>query len=78
MIAAFLPLPMNPELSKKATPSQVDVERAFARQVGHLDEKRYHKALWWRNLNRVMSAVGILLVGVIVSLCSPSGGITED
>lgn len=78
MIAAFLPLPMNPELSKEATPSQVDVERAFAQQVGHIDEKRYHKALWWRNLNRIMSAVGILLVGVIVSLFSLSGGTTED
>jgi len=78
MIAAFLPLPMNPELSKEATPSQADVERAFTRQVGHIDEKRYHKALWWRNLNRIMSAVGILLIGVIVSLCSPSGRTIED
>ncbi|OCK85297.1 hypothetical protein K432DRAFT_413395 [Lepidopterella palustris CBS 459.81] len=68
MIAAFLPLPVAPGLSKEATPSQADIERAFVRDIGPIDERRYQKARWWRNLNRIMSVVGILLIGAIIAL----------
>jgi hypothetical protein len=68
MIAAFLPLPPNPEMIEEPSPSQLDLERQFDRQVGTVDDRSYAKALWWRNLNRIMAAVGTLLVGVIVSL----------
>jgi hypothetical protein len=66
MIASFLPLPANPELAADATPSQVDLENQFAKELGPVDDRSYHKAMWWRNLNRIMAAVGTLLVGVIV------------
>lgn len=68
MIASLLPLPSNPELALEPTPSQLDVERQFTSQLGPLDDRSYQKAMWWRNLNRVMAGVGTLLVGVIVSL----------
>lgn len=68
MVAAFLPLPPNPEMVEEPSPSQLDLERQFDRQVGTIDDRTYAKALWWRNLNRIMAAVGTLLIGVIVSL----------
>jgi hypothetical protein len=67
MIASFLPLPLNPELSKEATPSQADLEAALAERVGPVDTQSYKKAYWWRNLNRIMSVIGVLLIGAIVS-----------
>jgi hypothetical protein len=67
MIAAFLKLPPNPELDDP-TPSQMDVERQFASQVGPVDDRPYRKAMWWRNLNRIMAALGTLLIGVIIAL----------
>jgi hypothetical protein len=66
ILAAVLPLPTRPELSKEATPSQLDVERVMARNLGPIDELQYQKARWWRNLNRIMSIVGILLIATIV------------
>jgi hypothetical protein len=66
MIASCLPLPFDPSL--EPSQSQVDVEQGqFAQHVAVLDNKAFQKANWWRNLNRVMSGVGTLLIGVIVS-----------
>lgn len=68
IIASFLRLPDNPELATP-TPSQLDVERQFVAQgFGPVDDRSYRKAMWWRNLNRIMAALGTLLIGVIVSL----------
>lgn len=69
IIAAFLPLPVRPQLSKEATPSQVDVERAMQMAVGPTEEKSYLKARWWRNLNRIMAVFGAGLIAAIVCLC---------
>jgi hypothetical protein len=33
-----------------------------------LEEKRYLKAKWWRNLNRVMCVAGLAIIGAVVSL----------
>lgn len=64
MIASFLPLPLDPALA--ATASQTDLEQHFARQFGPLEQKSYQKANWWRNLNRIMSGLGTLLIATIV------------
>lgn len=68
ILASFLPLPPDPELSTPA-PSFVDVERQLAGIVT-VDERSFRKAQWWRNLNRILAAVGTLLIGVIVSTTS--------
>ncbi|KAF1990596.1 hypothetical protein K402DRAFT_400793 [Aulographum hederae CBS 113979] len=68
ILAAFLPLPVNPHDRVDATPSQLDVEQAIQRNLGPIDEKRYLKAQWWRNLNRIMSIAGILVIGAVVAL----------
>lgn len=61
MIAAILPIPLDPNLVSTAR-SQTDLEQQFARDIGAIDDKAFAKATWWRNLNRVMSGVGTLLV----------------
>lgn len=61
MIASFLPLPLDP---KSEVYSQTDLEQQFARSMGAIDDKAFQKATWWRNLNRVMSGIGTLLVSI--------------
>lgn len=60
MIASFLPLPLDPSLAEAQ--SQTDLEQQFARNIGAVDDKAFQKATWWRNLNRIMSGIGTLLV----------------
>lgn len=73
MIAAVLPLPPNPEEVQEVdaeTASVLDQQQRFDHQFGPVVDKSYQKAHWWRNLNRIMSGVGTLLIGAIVrSLC---------
>ena len=70
MIASFLPLPMKPMTSEGDSTDNlekpVDVENDYSRQFGPLDEARYESARWWRNLNRWMSAVGLIIIIIVV------------
>ncbi|KAH7392880.1 hypothetical protein BKA66DRAFT_602216 [Pyrenochaeta sp. MPI-SDFR-AT-0127] len=66
MIASVLPLPLDPNLAE--TPSQANIEQQFAQAFGPADDKAFQKATWWRNLNRIMSGIGTLLIGVIIAL----------
>ncbi|TVY49893.1 hypothetical protein LOCC1_G000209 [Lachnellula occidentalis] len=77
MIAAFLPLPPNPmtemrERDVENSTSNLDSSNAFAndfaRQFGPADEIRFESAKWWRNLNRWMSIVGLLIIAAVVVL----------
>ncbi|KAF2243311.1 hypothetical protein BU26DRAFT_437302 [Trematosphaeria pertusa] len=68
MIASFLPLPPDPDLVQEPTPSQMDLERQLAQELGPVEDKTFRKAMWWRNLNRIMSGIGTLLIGVIIAL----------
>ncbi|KAF2755514.1 hypothetical protein EJ05DRAFT_502972 [Pseudovirgaria hyperparasitica] len=66
IMASFLYV-RPPECHEKdATPGQV--EAAMAEHMGQIDEIRYQKARWWRNLNRIMSVVGVALIVTIVSV----------
>ncbi|KAK0621303.1 hypothetical protein B0T17DRAFT_508667 [Bombardia bombarda] len=73
MIAAFLPLPPNPnrDMIERGDHSEDQFGR-FQRQPFPqprvIDETRYASVRWWRNLNRVMSVVGLLIVGAIIAL----------
>ncbi|KAJ4304425.1 hypothetical protein N0V88_002038 [Collariella sp. IMI 366227] len=73
MIAAFLPLPPKPEYEKpdiENSQSRFGTIRSPAFRYGQyiVDETRYESAKWWRNLNRVMSIIGLLIIGAIVAL----------
>ena len=37
-------------------------------RVASIDDTRYQNARWWRNLNRVMSVIGLLILGTIITL----------
>jgi hypothetical protein len=71
MIAAFLPLPIKPMTAEGNSTDNlekpVDVENDYSRQFGPLDEARYESARWWRNLNRCMSVVGLIIIVIVVS-----------
>jgi hypothetical protein len=73
MVASILPLPpkMDPDaFDTDRSDAELGVahqEKALQRQLALVDA-RYQSARWWRNLNRGMSLVGLVLVGVIVAL----------
>lgn len=76
MIAAFLPLPPNPQLDMEevgSSTSQLQPPNEFGREplqrrVAPIDEASYQSARWWRHLNRYMSIFGILIIGAIIAL----------
>lgn len=72
MVAALLPLPPRPQSEMfEADTSQSrfgSVHPAFRYQQYLVDETRYESARWWRNLNRAMSVVGLLIIGAVVAL----------
>ncbi|KAI1757453.1 hypothetical protein F4782DRAFT_130236 [Xylaria castorea] len=76
MIAAFLPLPPKPqfdmqERDKSVTPFRARedsrAELLYGR-VAPIDDSLYQSARWWRNLNRYMSIIGLLILGAIAAL----------
>lgn len=72
MVAAVLPLPANPEaysLEAGDYPNQYgSTHPAFRYEKYVFDETKYESARWWRNLNRVMSVIGLLIIGAVVAL----------
>ncbi|KAL9623314.1 MAG: hypothetical protein Q9160_002421 [Pyrenula sp. 1 TL-2023] len=72
-VAAFLPLPPKPlnqeDLEQMAQTE--DVEASLAYRLNVIDEIRYENARWWRNLNRFMCSVGVVVIVLVVyrSLC---------
>ncbi|KXT05994.1 hypothetical protein AC578_367 [Pseudocercospora eumusae] len=78
MLGAVLPLPKQPassgDLEKQIAGSQDDVQAAMmAHEAGDAErrwreERKYLKAKWWRMLNRIMSVVGLLVIGAVIAL----------
>ena len=70
-IAAFLPLPpgsVNISAKGKDIPRQTQMLENLEKQLGAVDEARYENARWWRNINRIMSGFGILIIVAIIAL----------
>lgn len=70
-IAAFLPLPPAPAANNangKGAPRQTQMLEDLEKQLGAVDEARYENARWWRNINRVMSGFGVLILVAIIAL----------
>lgn len=75
MVAAFLPLPPKPVIEMfqqdgSATGLGISKQEAeaFDERVASIDDTRFQTARWWRNLNRVMSIVGLLILSTIIAL----------
>ncbi|MCJ1400386.1 hypothetical protein MMC11_003591 [Xylographa trunciseda] len=68
IIAAFLPLPPNPQLTPPASPDEPNVAHDIEKALGPFDQARYENARYWRIMNRFMSVVGILIIVAVVVL----------
>jgi hypothetical protein len=76
MLAAFLPLPKRPPAyaNPDALPSAAQMSEYSSQPYPNsvfpsdisLNEKRWQKARWWRTVNRLMSILGLLIIGAIV------------
>ena len=74
-IASVLPLPPKPQLSNASSKepehrrlSRLEVARDLEKSMGLAGAARYENARWWRNLNRGMSVLGVILLAAIVSI----------
>lgn len=67
MIASFLPLPPKPKFGPEMMEADDDVAMEIESQLLSLQQRRYHNARWWRNLNRWMISLGVVIVVIIVS-----------
>ncbi|EMC96723.1 hypothetical protein BAUCODRAFT_487064 [Baudoinia panamericana UAMH 10762] len=78
MLASVLPLPKRPsdadESEKGNGASEEDVQSAMMKHEAGFaerrwrDEKTWTKARWWRTLNRVMSVIGVLIIGAVIAI----------
>ncbi|KAJ5205569.1 hypothetical protein N7472_002017 [Penicillium cf. griseofulvum] len=68
-VAAFLPLPPKPKMPQMVEYESVsDVGAALEAQCVNLQQRRRDNARWWRNLNRWMIALGVVILVVIIVL----------
>ncbi|KAK4550557.1 hypothetical protein LTR36_000136 [Oleoguttula mirabilis] len=77
MLAAILPLPKKPISAddfEKLAGSEEDVQAAMMKHEAGDAERRYNeerqwmKARWWKRLNRIMSVIGVLVIGAVIAL----------
>lgn len=78
-IASVLPLPPKPQLSKPSSKeperrrlSRLEVAQDLEKSLGLAGAARYENARWWRNLNRGMSVLGVIILAAIVSATNSS------
>ncbi|KAL9613716.1 MAG: hypothetical protein Q9167_001729 [Letrouitia subvulpina] len=66
-IASVFPLPPKPSSALVAPFAREQAPHDLEKTFGIVDEARYENARWWRNLNRFMSLIGVLIIVAIVS-----------
>ncbi|KAK4869662.1 hypothetical protein LT330_006044 [Penicillium expansum] len=68
-VAAFLPLPPKPKVAQMVEYEVgSDVGNALEAQSVNLQQRRRDNARWWRNLNRWMITLGVVILVVIIVL----------
>jgi hypothetical protein len=71
-VAAFLPLPPKPatkEIMDDPEAGGPTLQEQLDRRTAISEEIRYTNLRWWRNLNRFMCVVGLVVIAIIVSYC---------
>jgi hypothetical protein len=77
MLAAVLPLPKKPLMemvqrhrstSMYGIPEDAEVGLREEEEAEPVHDLRWHSAQWWRNLNRIMSIIGLLIIGAVIAL----------
>lgn len=66
-MAAILPLPPKPKVAMVEFEGS-DVGMALEAQCINLQQRRRDNARWWRNLNRWMISLGVIILIVIIVL----------
>jgi adenylylsulfate kinase-like enzyme len=57
-----------PKLSPEMMHVDDDIEMALESQLVALQRRRHENARWWRNLNRWMISLGVVVIVIIVSI----------
>lgn len=57
---------MAPEMIE----SDDDVEMALESQLMVLQQRRYNNTRWWRNLNRWMISLGVVIIVIVITLAA--------
>lgn len=73
-VAAFLPLPERPDMRQiRGDPESVGptLQEQLDHRAAVAQEARYANLRWWRNLNRFMCIVGLVVVSIVVSVRIP-------
>ncbi|KAK7934949.1 hypothetical protein PG985_000444 [Apiospora marii] len=76
MIAAVLPLPHKPlpqmtmadHHSTAELGGPIETPDIFSGRVDPAEDSNYQSARWWRNVNRFMCIVGLLIIGAVIAL----------
>lgn len=69
-VAAVLPLPPKPtmkEITHDPETGGPTLQQQLEHQIALKDEATYVNLRWWRNLNRFMCIVGLVIIAIIVS-----------
>ncbi|KAL3448598.1 hypothetical protein BJX65DRAFT_66192 [Aspergillus insuetus] len=66
-IASFLPLPRKPEMMMEENRGP-ELEATLKMRLYDLERRRYLNARWWRNLNRWMNPLGLVILTIIITL----------
>ena len=61
-----------PTVNPKDPVTEAHLANDLEKRLGMVDEARYENAQWWRNLNRLMSILGVLIIAAIVSISDPT------
>lgn len=67
MVAAFLPLPPRPQREMEED-AHADLRHDPSQIFMTIEEVQYNSSRRWRNLNRCMSVVGLVIIGVVIAL----------
>ena len=71
-IAAFLPLPDEvPAWHNQIDDIEAGPRSRVSKEARDMEaefQRRYDTALWWRRVNRILSPIGLLVIGAIVAL----------
>ncbi|KAL2863006.1 putative serine-rich protein [Aspergillus lucknowensis] len=67
LIASFLPLPRKPEAMMEENRGP-ELEMTLKMRLYDLERRRYLNARWWRNLNRWMNPLGLVIITIIITL----------
>jgi hypothetical protein len=71
-VAALLPLPTKPAMMEIPHDPEVGgptLQEQLDHQAATRHNIRYENLRWWRNLNRFMAMVGLVIVSIVVSFC---------